>query len=406
MKILVLTQWFDPEPAFLGLGFVKALERRGHKVEVATGFPNYPGGKVYPNYKLRPYRKEQSEGIAIHRLWLWPSHDRSARGRAANYLSFFLSALLFGAIKGRNFDMVYVYHPPITPAVAAAIFCRIWRRKFVVLVQDMWPDSVVSSGMAPRWVARWLAWVCNFVWRRAAAIIVQSDGFLHCLKDRGVPTTKLVRIYNWANRTDPDAGRFPVNLEPAFQDRFNLVYGGNIGQAQALGQVIKAIALVAEEIPNLHLHLFGNGMERDSVTALAAQIVPSAVTLHAPVDRVTMDRVFDRADGLVVHLKDDPLYGMTLPSKVQHYLACGRPIIAGLDGESAALLRESGAALVCPPDDIAAFADAMRQLVRLPDDERTAMGRSGADYYHAHFQFEQAVDLTCSALERAANQRP
>lgn len=402
MKILVLTQWFDPEPAFLGLSFVQALERRGHQVQVATGFPNYPGGKVYPDYKLRVYRQERLGGVAVHRLWLWPSHGQSTLGRVANYLSFFVSALLFGAIRGRHFDVIYVYHPPITPAAAAAVFCWIWRKPFVVLVQDMWPDSVVSSGMAPNWLGRGLAQLCNFVWRKATAIIVQSNGFYQCLKDRGVPAAKLFRIYNWANRADPDTGFFPAHLEPAFEGRFNLVYGGNIGQAQALCQVIRAVAEVTGEIPELHLHLFGNGMERGAVSALAAEIAPSAVTLHGPVDRATMDRIFDRADALVVHLKDDPLYAITLPSKVQHYLACGRPIIAGLDGEAAALLRQSGAALVCAPGDVPAFADAVRQLVRMPHADRAAMCSNGARFYSAQFEFERAVDETCSVLERAA----
>ena len=100
MRILYLTQWFDPEPAFKGAQFARALADRGHEVEVATGFPNYPGGKLYSGFRVRPCRRETIAGLTVHRLALYPSHDRSSLGRIANYLSFFLSALLFGLSRG------------------------------------------------------------------------------------------------------------------------------------------------------------------------------------------------------------------------------------------------------------------------------------------------------------------
>jgi len=400
MRILFLTQWFEPEPAFKGAKFVAALRARGHDVEVATAFPNYPGGKLYPGYRIRPYRAEKIDGIAVHRLAIWPSHNASSIGRIANYLSFFFTALVFGLWHGGRYDLVYVYHPPITPAAAAAIFCATHRKPFVVEIQDLWPDSVSASNMADGRITRLLGKVCDFVYRRASLIIPQSAMMLERLHERGVPRTKLRRIYNWATYR-PAVAAATVERPNEFKGRFNVVYGGNLGQAQALADAINAIARAALDCSAIHLHLFGDGIERQALEMHAAKVAPTHVTFHGPVGRDAMDRIFDEADLLLVQLKDDPLYTITVPSKVQHYLACGRPIVAGLAGEAAELLAKSGAAIVCPPQDVAAMATAIRRLAAMNITERTAMGHLGQDYYNTHLGFDRAIDETIVVIDEA-----
>src|SRR4051812_9277588 len=121
MRILLLSQWFDPEPAIKGMPFARALMRAGHEVRVLTGFPNYPGGKVYPGYRIRPWQHEVVDGVHVTRVWLYPSHDRSAIGRAANYLSFAFSATVAGLLTRFKPDVLYVYHPPLTVGAAAIV---------------------------------------------------------------------------------------------------------------------------------------------------------------------------------------------------------------------------------------------------------------------------------------------
>ncbi|TOF61791.1 glycosyltransferase WbuB, partial [Vibrio parahaemolyticus] len=121
MKILLLTQWFEPEPTFKGLLFAQELRRQGHEVEILTGFPNYPGGKVYDGYKILPYQKEILDGFTIHRAPLYPSHDSSAIKRILNYLSFSVSSTIIGLLKVRSVDVIYSYHPPLTTSISAAL---------------------------------------------------------------------------------------------------------------------------------------------------------------------------------------------------------------------------------------------------------------------------------------------
>lgn len=404
MRILFVTQWFEPEPAFKGVNFAAALKARGHDVEVVTAFPNYPGGKLYPGYRIRPYRQETMMGVVVHRLAIWPSHDRSSIGRIVNYLSFFASVLSFGLLRGGRYDLVYVYHPPIMPAAAAAIFCRLYKRPLVVEIQDLWPDSVAASGMAGGRITALLGRLCDFVYRRAARIIPQSDRMRDRLLERGVPVTKLRRIYNWSTYSPAaNGGCLPAAIKDVFEGRFNIVYGGNLGQAQALDSLIDAAALASARHPSMHLHLFGDGIERAALTAYAERIAPCNVTLHGPVDRRGMDRIFDRADVLAVQLKDDALYTITIPSKVQHYLACGRPIVAGLSGEAADLLHASGAAILCPPQDVPAMAEAICRIVTMTPPERAEMGARGRQYYEVSMGFERALDETIDVIVDAAD---
>ncbi len=121
MRILLLTQWFDPEPmSFKGLAFARELVKRGHEVEVLTGFPNYPGGKVYPGYRVRPWRREVMDGIRINRVARYPSHDGSGARRALNYASFATTAASLGPLLVRKPDVVYVHHlVTLAPAAIA-----------------------------------------------------------------------------------------------------------------------------------------------------------------------------------------------------------------------------------------------------------------------------------------------
>ena len=200
MKILFLTQWFEPEPTFKGLLFARELAARGHEVEVLTGFPNYPGGKVYPGYRIRPWVREQIDGIDMLRVALYPSHNNSGLHRALNYLSFALSAAVIGTALIRKPDVVYVYHPPITVGFAATVIGFFRRTPFVYDIQDLWPDTVAASGMMSNPAAlALLGKLCNFVYRRARHITVLSPGFKEQLVGRGVPPDKIDVIYNWCD---------------------------------------------------------------------------------------------------------------------------------------------------------------------------------------------------------------
>ena len=200
MKILFLSQFFSPEPFFKALPFAAALARRGHSVEALTGFPNYPGGRVYQGYRIRPWQKETLEDVRINRVPLYPSHDRSAIRRTLNYTSFAISASLMGPFLLGPQDVAFVYHPPATNGLPACLLKALKGIPFVYDIQDLWPDTLAASEMMTNQIAlavlrRW----CSLVYRQAGHLTVPSPGFRQALAARGVPNHKISVIYNWCD---------------------------------------------------------------------------------------------------------------------------------------------------------------------------------------------------------------
>jgi glycosyltransferase involved in cell wall biosynthesis len=395
MRIMYLTQWFEPEPNIIkGLAFVRALEQAGHEVTVVTGLPNYPTGRLYPGYRLRPIQRESFEGVRVVRLPLYPSHDASSLRRSLNFLSFFASALIYGLLRRERYDLAYVYHPPITVGLAAALAGRVRGLPFVLDVQDLWPDTVAATGMrGARRLTGLLGLLCAFVYREASAVVVQSQGMAAALVARGVPPGKITAIRNWA-----DAELIPA-VRGGGLGRFTLVYGGNLGLAQGLETVIDAAALLQARGAQVEIRLYGDGIQAAELRGRAARIGLTNLKIAPRVPQAEMAQVFAAADGLLMHLADDPLFAITIPSKTQAYLAAGRPIVAGVAGEAAELLRASGAAVLAPPGDADALARAIAALAETPRAAREAMGRAGRSFYRANLSFDRGLDRTLKVLD-------
>jgi colanic acid biosynthesis glycosyl transferase WcaI len=406
MNIIYLTQWFDPEPGVIkGPAFVRQIEAAGHQVTVVTGFPNYPTGIIYPGYRQTLLRREIVDGVDVERIPLYPSHSRSSFGRAMNFFSFFASAFVYGLLRSGKADLIYVYHPPITVGLAAALFGWFRRKKFVIEIQDLWPDMLSASGMTGTGrLARVLGPVCNFVYARAAHVIVQSEGMRTRLIERGVPPGKLTTIRNPADLTALERPRPWARGDLDFSDRLAILYGGNLGAAQQLGSAIRATKQASDVGVGIDLLLMGRGIDAENLKALATELNSESVRFREPVAKEDVPAVFQAADVLLIQWASNPLFDITIPSKTQFCLASGKPILAALSGETAEILRESGAAIVVPPGDADAMADAMTRLSSMPRDELNAMGKRGEDYYRRTFSFEKMVADTVKVIEAAAGQ--
>jgi glycosyltransferase involved in cell wall biosynthesis len=399
MRLAYVTQWFEPEPNIIkGSAFVRALQAAGHDVTVITGFPNYPLGRIYPGYRLRPICHEEVDGVRIVRLPLYPSHDHSTLRRSLTFLTFFLSALVYLAVRRSRFDLAYVYHPPITVGLAAALA----RIPFVLDVQDLWPDTVLATKMTGASILTApLGACCRFVYERALAICAQSAGMKRALVERGVPPDKITVIRNWA---DAEFQQMPqvADRRPAF----TLVYGGNLGRAQQLGDLIDAAAMLQRDRPDIRIELFGSGVDEAELRDKAGRYRLSNIEFGGRISADEMLHAFAEADALLMHLGQDPLFSITIPSKTQHYLALGRPIVAAVNGEAGQLLRQSGAAIVVPPGDPSALARAIVQMADSSTQRRSSMGEAGAEFYQRHFSFEHGMSRTLALLNAADEQLP
>ncbi|KPM60265.1 glycosyltransferase [Pseudomonas putida] len=391
-RILLLTQWFDPEPTFKGLVFARELVAQGFDVEVVTGFPNYPGGKLYSGYRVKLIQREMIDGVKVTRVPLYPSHGQSGIGRVLNYASFAATSLFYGLFGARKPHVIYAYHPPLTVGMSAALI-RMFRRVPVVYdIQDMWPDTLKATGMfSSEKALRLVGRVCDWVYRRVDQIVVLSPGFRRLLIERGVPAAKIDVIYNWCAEdmvcsADADKPRnFPDNAT------FRVLFAGNIGKAQSLDAVIEAAAILKQRGANVSLVFLGGGVEVSRLQAVVQERLLDNVSFLPGVPMAEVGAYLASADALLVHLKKDPLFTITIPSKTQAYMAAGKPLIMAVEGDAAQLVQDADCGVIAEPQNPQALADACIELSLLTEQQRAQMGQRGAEFYRQKLSLKVGV---------------
>ena len=386
MRVLVLSQYYWPE-SFRINEVVESLQCAGCDVTVLTGQPNYPQGEVFAGYNAAGFGTQQHEaGYSIYRVPLVPRGRGGARGLVANYLSFVLSASVLGPwlLRKQRFDVIFVYAPsPIIQAIPAVWLAFIKRAKLVTWVQDLWPQSLEATGFVrSRRVLTMVDVLVRWIYRRCDLLLVQSQAF--------IPPVQAM------------AGKTPVQYHPnpgelAFSQRqplgvpallmepgFNVVFAGNLGTVQALGTVLDAAELLRPQA-DVRMVLVGSGSRSEWLQQEVLRRQLNNVQFAGRFVPEAMPGILGQASALLVSLVRSPIMRQTVPSKVQAYLAAGKPIIASLDGEGTRVLEESGAGVSCPAEDAAALAEAVLRLRAMPSDELQRMGEAGLVYYKQHF---------------------
>lgn len=409
MRIAMISQWYDPEQgsAMIPGTIARALRERGNEVQVVTGFPNYPAGQLYPGYRVRPYQRDELQGVTVHRAPLYVSHDSDPKRRAANYLSYAASASAIAVTRLGKVDATLVHSTPATVAIPAMAMRALRRTPYVVHIQDLWPQTVTASGFLangqPGRAEALLHRFCDRVYRHAASIAVTSPGMADLISARGVESRKISVIPNWADERHlrpVTPGADLVNELGPFRP-FTVMYAGAMGDVQALDVVIEAAAIVQDH-REIGFVLIGAGVAETSLKAQAADAGLDNVRFlgHQPVERIA--EVLALGDIQIISLKDLPIFRNTLPSKMQATLAAGRPIIGALAGDAADVIRDSGAGLTTTPGSAAELAEAILKVAAMPPDERRAWGDHGRGYYIDHFSQEFGAQALTDLLQSAA----
>ena len=407
MKILLLSQYYAPEPTARAHELGSSLSQRGHKVIAITGFPSYPHGKIYEGYRMRLWEWEKREGVSVLRLPLFPDHSRSVVRRSLYYASFATSASLFGPLVASRADAMYVYLHPPTIGIAAVLISVLRGVPIVCEIQDIWPESLITTGMVQNQrVLKWLDNLERFVYRQSAAIVAVSPGFRPSLIRKGVPAEKIHFISNWANesihRRVPPSTRLAEASGMA--GRFNVLYTGNIGPAQALETVVEA-AEKLQDLQEVQFVLAGDGVERPSLEAAVAKRKLSNVRFlgQQPVDR--MPDLYALADVLLLHLRRDPLFRITIPSKTLGYLASGKPILTAAPGDATEMVLQANAGLACEAQDSSALASAVRRFYAMSPGVRIQMGEAGREAFLQKYSRGVLVSRYEQLLQSVARRR-
>lgn len=403
MKILVLSQYFWPE-TFRITEVVQSLRESGCDVTVLTGQPNYPEGVVAPGYSATSLRVQTHDGLTIHRVPLVPRGRGSAVRLILNYLSFIVSAAVFGpwVLRGQRFDVIFVYAPsPILQAMPAIWLAWLKGAKLVTWVQDLWPESLSATGFVrhPKILSSVSA-VVRWIYRKNDLLLVQSQAFVEPVVQMAGRTPVIYHpnpgelAFSMAQSDQP----CPLYLEPAF----NVVFAGNLGTVQALDTVLAAAQLL-RDTQDVRFILVGSGRRSAWLQQEIERLGLGNVQMVGRFSPADMPGILAQASALLVSLVRDPIMSQTVPSKVQAYLAAGRPIIASLDGEGARVVVEAGAGVACPAESAQALADAVRRLRDASPEERQRMARCGRAYYEQHFEPKSLARRLAQILSEAGN---
>lgn len=403
MNILIVSQYFWPEEFRIN-EVAKSLVEKGIQVDVLTGKPNYPNGHIFEGYQITGLSVENYCGANISRVPLIPRGKNSRIGLILNYLSFIVSALIFGSWlkRGKKYDVIFVYGlSPLLLALPALFLGWLKKVPVVIWVQDLWPQSLSATGyVSNKFILRSVEYVVRFIYSRADLLLVQSNAFI---KPVGALASKTPIKY-YPNSVDASFAKPPMVMAPDVQglgDGFSVVFAGNIGAAQGVGVIVEAASLL-KDIKDINFVVLGDG---SSKPAMQQQIIERGLTnLYLPgrFPVETMPSFMQKASALLVTLADREIFAATVPNKVQAYMAAGRPIIACLPGEGARLVVEAKAGISVRAEDGKALAEAVLTLYRMSESEREQMGRNGRAYFYQNFDHDRLVDQLINELRVVA----
>jgi putative colanic acid biosynthesis glycosyltransferase WcaI len=405
MNFLILTLYFPPEigaaPTRID-AMTRELAKLGHNVEVVTGMPNYPQGRIFPGYRGSFYRKEIREGVVIHRVWLYPTVGRGL-GRLLNFLSFSLFSF-YGLIRARKPDYLFVESPPLTLSVPGNIYSYLRRVPLIFNVADLWPDTLVEMGLLQSGTTLELLYrLERWAYRKATFVNAVTEGLRDSvLNAKAIPQGKLLFLPNGVDteRHQPRDADETLKESLSLTGKKVVLYSGTLGRAHALENVLEAAKLLENE-KDIHFIFLGDGSERPSLEEMAKRLQLNNVTFHDPVPIEKLAPFQSLADCGLVSLRNLPIFEGARPSKMFPLLAAGKPLVFCGQGEGANLVKQAKAGIVVQPDDPQALATAIPQLLR----NRTLLNELGANgrrFVEENYEWRKLVGKWIQELEHAA----
>jgi colanic acid biosynthesis glycosyl transferase WcaI len=394
MRILVVSQQFWPENFRIN-DLTAELVKRGHEVTVLTGAPNYPEGKVFDGFKSEPKKYEKYQGVKIVRV---PIIARGSRKLTLvlNYLSYALSATVFGAYKlrGQKFDVIFTYEPsPVTVGIPAGILRRIKRAPMAFWVLDLWPETLSAVGVVrnPN-LLKTVGLLVRIIYRNCDLILAQSKSFISQIRKYSGDEKRVEYFPSWSDVEFNLDTVQPASEIVAKAGTFNILFTGNIGEAQDFASILEAVKILKHH-KHIRWHIVGDGRQAQWVKSfIEKNSLEKNIVMYGRFPLERMPSFLKHADALLVSLKANPIFAMTIPGKLQTYLSAGFPIIAMLDGEGADLVERSGVGLVSPAGNATALAQNVLNMSEMSIDLRLLMGVNGRQAMVREFDRDKLIN--------------
>lgn len=400
MKILVICQHYAPEP-FRIADTCEELVRLGHEVQVVCQVPNYPEGVFYSGYSNSTKRDEIIDGVKVHRVCTLPRRTDVVH-RFLNYYSYSIAASHYVnsgkclASDGKPFDVVLVNQlSPVMMAEPAIAYKKKYGTRVVMYCLDLWPESLIAGGINRGSLPyRYYHRVSNRIYRSMDKILVTSRMFIEYLQDQfGISADKLGYLPQYAESQFDNL--LPKKLNP--DGSLHLMFAGNIGAMQSVDTILKAAEILKDE--NIFWHIVGGGSELESMQAFVRERALEKVTFYGRRPIEEMPKFYAMADAMLVTMKDDPVVSLTLPGKVQTYMAAGKPIIGAINGETPKVIAAADCGICTPADDSAALAKSVLQFRQ----NNSGMAENARRYYQENFSREYCMEQILNQLSQFAN---
>lgn len=386
MKILTVCQYYDPEP-FRITDICEEFVHRGHEVTVITGVPNYPMGEIYPGYENCAGTTEEKNGVKIIHCKTIP-RGKDTIHRLLNYFSYPINACKVTAKLPGDYDVVFVNQlSPVMMAWPAIKYAKRNHKKIVMYCLDLWPASLVAGGMSSGIIYKFFGWLSGRIYRKMDVILNTSKLFAdYQVKQFGIDNAKIKHLPQYAEGIFEHVG-FVDN------EYIDLMFAGNIGAAQSLETVIKA----AKEVKNdrVRWHIVGDGQDLERIKEMATGMENVIFYGRKPLEE--MPKYYAMADAMLVTLMRDPVISLTLPGKVQTYMAAGKPIIAAADGETQFVVKDAECGYAVGAEDDLGLAVAVEKFAE--DNAKKKMGMNARAYFEQHYQRKVFFDRLESVLQ-------
>lgn len=392
MRILLISQYFWPENFRIN-DLCIGLQKRGHKITVLTGKPNYPNGKYFKGYKLLNKKIEYWNNIKIYRSNIILRGNGKGINLFLNYISFVFTATMKLFFINEKFDKILIYAPsPITVAIPGIFAKKIFKIKSYLWVHDLWPESIKSAGgIESRFILESINNLTKWIYTKIDFILIQSNGFRSYLNKQLVNDNKIIYYPYYAEefyKIEKPENKYREQLPKGF----NLIFAGNIGEGQSFPILLKAASIIKEKKYKINWIIFGDGRLKEFVKdQIKKYNLQENFILKDSLPAIEMPKYFSCADALLVSLKKNEIFSITIPGKLQSYLACGRPIIGSLDGIGAEIILNSGSGLVGKADSPDELVIAILKFYHLPELEKIEMGQNARKYYEKEFERENLL---------------
>lgn len=399
-KILVVCQYYKPEP-FRISDICEEMVRRGHEVQVVTGYPNYPEGILYHGYGKGKKIDEVINGVKVHRCYTIPRQTGAVK-RMFNYYSYVISSVKYVLSKkcktseGKAFDVVFCNQlSPVMMAHAAIVYKKKYKVPVVMYCLDLWPESLIAGGITREsMLYKYYHHVSKRIYERMDKILITSRMFSDYLQNEfGMKNERIEYLPQYAE------GIFEKAEPKDTTETLDFMFAGNIGAIQSVDTIIEAAPLLKEE--PVRFHIIGSGSDLERLQQLGEKEENVIFYGRRPLEE--MPDFYAKADAMLITLQADPVLSMTLPGKVQSYMAVGKPIIGAIDGETKKVIEDAKCGYCGKAEDAEELARNIRKFIK--NTEKDLMGENARVYYEEHFEQEKFMDQLESVIigERLRN---